>query len=145
VDIDALLTRIQAQVSSRAIRVTDHAREEMEDESISLSEVSQAILNGQIIENYPEHKCGACCLLFRITSRKRPLHIVCTTSFSMLVIITVYVPTFANCSSLRFSQVRMSLTSPQSQLSPVQSVDYIEGGSREPQTKVTVNREEVIR
>ena len=91
-DTDALLTRIQAQASARYVRVTDHAREEMEDESISLSEVLQAISKSQILENYPEHKRGACCLLFGKTSRKRPLHIVCTTSLSMLVIITVYVP-----------------------------------------------------
>lgn len=90
---DALLARLQAQASTRAIRITDHAREEMEDESISLSEVLQAISNGQIIENYPEHKRGSCCLLYGVAVSKRSLHVVCTTSLSQLVIITVYIPT----------------------------------------------------
>lgn len=93
VSTDSLLSRIQIQASARNVRVTDHAREEMEDESIALSEVLQAIPNSQIIENYPEHKRGPCCLLSGTTARKRPLHVVSTTSLTMLVIITVYVPT----------------------------------------------------
>ncbi len=48
--IDALLAGIQAQVLTRAIRITDHAREEMEDEIIILSEVLEAINTGEIIE-----------------------------------------------------------------------------------------------
>lgn len=91
-DVDALLIRIRAQATERAIRVTDHAREEMEEESITLAEVLEAIANGQILENYPDHKRGSCCLLYGLTTWKRPLHVVCTTSLPRLVIITAYVP-----------------------------------------------------
>lgn len=91
-DEDALLARIRAQAAERAIRITDHAREEMEEESITLAEVLKAIANGQIIENYPDHKRGSCCLLYGLTARRRPLHVVCTTSLPLLVIITAYVP-----------------------------------------------------
>ena len=91
-DSDALLTRIRIQAAGRAIRVTDHAREEMEEESITLAEVLESIANCQIIENYPDHKRGSCCLLYGLTARRRPLHVVCTTSLPLLVIITAYVP-----------------------------------------------------
>ena len=91
-DEDTLLVGIQAQAASRLIRVTDHAREEMEDETITLSEVLEAIASGQIIENYPEHRRGSCCLILGMTTQRRPLHLVCTTSLPLLVIITVYVP-----------------------------------------------------
>lgn len=90
--VDALLIRIRTQVSERAVRITDHAREEMEEESITLAEVLEAIINGRIIENYPDHKRGSCCLLYGLTARKRPLHVVCTTSLPRLVRITVYIP-----------------------------------------------------
>ena len=91
-DVDASLARIRIQAATRAIRVTDHAREEMEEESITLAEILEAFANGQIIENYPDHKRGSCCLLYGLTARRRPLHVVCTTSLPLLVIITAYVP-----------------------------------------------------
>ncbi len=92
-DVDELLSRIYAQAAARAIRITDHAREEMEAEEITLAEVLESVIASQIIENYPDHRRGACCLLFGLTMQRRPLHVVCTTSLSLLVIITVYVPT----------------------------------------------------
>lgn len=60
--MDAVLVQIQRQATARALRITDHAREEMEEESIALAEVLEAIAVGQIIENYPEHRRGSCCL-----------------------------------------------------------------------------------
>jgi hypothetical protein len=93
VNIDVVLVRIRTQAVARAIRVTDHAREEMEAEAITLAEVLEAVAAGQIIENYPDHRRGACCLLSGLTTRGRHLHVVCTTPQSSLVIITVYVPT----------------------------------------------------
>jgi hypothetical protein len=50
-DVDATLVRIQAQAAARVVRITDHAREEMEAEAITLAEVLEAIAAGQIIEN----------------------------------------------------------------------------------------------
>ncbi len=90
--LDTILARIRVQASARAIRVTDHAREEMEEEAITLAEVFEAISVGQIIEHYPDHRRGSCCLLYGQTTGRRPLHVVCTTELLQLVIITVYVP-----------------------------------------------------
>ena len=92
-DVEAVLVRIQTQARMRIIRITDHAREEMEAESITLAELLEAISAGQIIENYPDHRRGSCCLLYGLTNQRRPLHVVCTTSLPLLVIITVYIPT----------------------------------------------------
>lgn len=92
-NVNAMLAEIQAQTIRRAMRITDHAREEMEAEAITLAEVREAIAIGQIIENYPDHRRGACCLLCGLSTQGRFLHVVCTTSLPLLVIITVYVPT----------------------------------------------------
>ena len=90
--MNLILARIQAQARQQAIRVTYHAQVEMDDELIILDEVLEAIANGQILEDYPDHKRGACCLLHGHTCKGRPLHIVCTTAHTLLVIITVYMP-----------------------------------------------------
>ncbi|MBI3972422.1 MAG: DUF4258 domain-containing protein [Chloroflexi bacterium] len=45
-----------------------------------------------MLENYPEHRRGACCLIGGTTSTGRPIHVVCTTARPMLIIITAYEP-----------------------------------------------------
>ena len=64
----------------------------MAEEDITLDQVLQAVDNAQILENYPEHQRGACCLLSGVTGAQRPVHIVCTTAQPVLIIITVYEP-----------------------------------------------------
>lgn len=91
-DITAILQHIRALAAVDMLRVSQHAHQEMLEEDIVLEEVLQAIAEGQIIENYPDHRRGACCLLYGRTGQERPLHIVCTTDRAMLFIITVYVP-----------------------------------------------------
>lgn len=90
--MDAMLSRIQRQAVAEALRVTQHAQAEMDAEDITLNEVLAAIANGQVLEDYAEHKRGPCCLLYGRTHQGRPLHIVCTTAQLLLIIITVYVP-----------------------------------------------------
>ena len=91
-DLEVVLKRIRAQADVENIRVTQHAQQEMAEENIMLDEVLEAIATGQILENYPEHLRGDCCLLNGLTQNGRPLHIVCTTARPILIIITVYEP-----------------------------------------------------
>lgn len=92
VNVTAILKWIRSQAAAENIRVTQHAHQEMVEENIALDEVLQAIATAQILENYPEHRRGPCCLLGGITQIQRPLHIVCTTAQPVLIIITVYEP-----------------------------------------------------
>ena len=92
VTVRRALERIQNQVRRETFRLTQHAQQEMAEEGITLDEVEQAILVGSIIENYPQHRRGPCCLISGFTDSQRPLHIVCTTEQSVLIIITVYEP-----------------------------------------------------
>ncbi|MDH5186504.1 MAG: DUF4258 domain-containing protein [candidate division WOR-3 bacterium] len=87
-----LLAQIKKQASTENIRITQHAQQEMVEENIKLDEVLEAIATGQILENYPEHRRGACCLLNGSTKNGRSLHIVCTIGQPVLIIITVYEP-----------------------------------------------------
>jgi hypothetical protein len=90
--MEIMLAKIKRQAKSQAIRVTQHAQKEMDTEEITLDEVLEAISDGQILEDYSEHKRGACCLLYGRTDNGRHLHIVCTTAQPLLIIITVYEP-----------------------------------------------------
>ena len=91
-DLETVLERIRVQADAENMRVTQHAQGEMVEENITLDEVLQAIATGRIIENYPEHRRGACCLVNGVVQNGRPLHIVCTTANPILIIITVYEP-----------------------------------------------------
>lgn len=74
-----------------------HARDEMEKEEfgkIKEKEVFEAVLNGKIIEDYPEDEPYSSCLIYGRTKENRPLHIVCAyaTDTDKAVIITVHQP-----------------------------------------------------
>ena len=78
--LESALARIKSQAAAGAFRVTQHAQQEMVEEEISLDEVQSALQRGEILEPYPEHRRGACCLVSGQTDKGRPLHIVCTTA-----------------------------------------------------------------
>lgn len=91
-NLKVVLERIRAQANEENIRITQHAHREMVEEDITLNEVLEAVITGQILENYPEHRRGPCCLINGATRHGRPLHVVCTTAQPVLIIITVYEP-----------------------------------------------------
>jgi len=91
-NLGTILERVRAQAIAESIRVIQHAQQEMAEENITFDEVLQAIATAQILENYPEHKRGPCCLLNGVTDNGRSVHIVCTTAQPVLIIITVYEP-----------------------------------------------------
>lgn len=88
----ASLAQIQAQARAELLRITVHARDAMRDDALTLAEVLEAIATGQILEDYPEHRRGPCCLLGGQTRGGRPVHLVCTSAQPVLVLITVYEP-----------------------------------------------------
>ncbi len=83
---------IQEQARDESLRITQHGQQELVQEAISLDQLLQALRACQILEDYPEHLRGACCLVLGYTEAERPLHVVCTSSLPILVIITVYEP-----------------------------------------------------
>jgi len=61
---------------------------------IKVNEVREAVLNGVIIESYPDDDPYPSCLIYGKTTEGRPLHIVCAygKDEDIVVIITVYQP-----------------------------------------------------
>ncbi len=56
-------------------------------------EIEEALLSGQIIEQYPDTGRGESCLTVGFTKQGKPIHVVCGEIDNNLAIITVYIPT----------------------------------------------------
>lgn len=72
---------------------SQHARKEMEVEElgeITDNEMFESVLNGKIIENYPEDKPYPSCLIYGKKSDERPLHIVCAYAEIVCFVVNSY-------------------------------------------------------
>ena len=92
-----MLKEIQDCFRTERLYYTGHARDEMETEELGEileEEVSESVLEGKIIEAYPDDEPYPSCLIYGRTSDDRPLHIVCAYSEedSLAIIITAYQP-----------------------------------------------------
>ena len=91
-DAKSVVARLRSQAAKDAIRVSLHAHQEMVEESIMYADVQAVLSDPQLLENYPDHKRGPCCLVCGQTSAGRFVHVVCTTALELAIIITVYEP-----------------------------------------------------
>jgi hypothetical protein len=69
-----------------------HALQRINKRGILPHEIKETLLDGKIIENYPEDKRGHSCLVWGVTPEGKNLHVVCGISLEMLWIITIYEP-----------------------------------------------------
>lgn len=84
---------IRQQVRSGNYEFSGHADDERQAERIPISEVEAALLNGEILEDYPNDPRGPSCLVLGHGSPGYPIHVVCgQTPSRKLRLITVYVP-----------------------------------------------------
>lgn len=76
------------------IRITDHADEEAHADNLTFEEIITSVVQGEIIEEYPDDKPFPSCLIFGMNMRKDPIHSVWAynTVNHWAVLITVYRP-----------------------------------------------------
>jgi hypothetical protein len=89
--LDKLIAEIKSKIKFRQYFLSEHAQIERLEEDIDIIEIEEAILNSEIIEDYPEDKRGHSCLIAGYLSNKA-IHVVCGVKQNNLVIITVYLP-----------------------------------------------------
>jgi hypothetical protein len=82
---------IREKVHSGLYYWRQHAIERSIERDIEEEEVVEAILNGTIIEEYPDDKYGPSCLIFGHNGDGRPIHVQCSLPPDIWVI-TVYEP-----------------------------------------------------
>ncbi|MFP3910208.1 MAG: DUF4258 domain-containing protein [Halobacteriota archaeon] len=91
-----MVEEIKRAVAVNRYNITSHAKREMmpERDDISEKELVEAILDGEIIEDYPNDKPCPSCLVFGRTRERRPIHAVCALSKEddIAIIITAYEP-----------------------------------------------------
>lgn len=87
--MDILL--IHSAIQQDQLFFTDHAVRQMAKRGILDDEVRETILDGEIIEEYPDDKYGPSCLIFGKTLQARPLHVQCSLPPRVRVV-TVYQP-----------------------------------------------------
>jgi hypothetical protein len=91
-DIASCQRFIRHLADTRHVRISRHAQEEMDAELFDQRDVLGVLQTGNLLENYPTHQRGACCLMEGKAIDGRPLHVVCTTLHQPLIVITVYEP-----------------------------------------------------
>jgi hypothetical protein len=82
---------IKVRISIGEYRFSDHAVKRMIKRSIDRSEMEQAVLSGEIIEEYPEDKYSPSCLIYGRTKADRHLHVQLSLP-PLVVVITAYDP-----------------------------------------------------
>ena len=76
------------------VRITDHADEEAQADGLSLDQVFDGVLRGEVIEDYPSDRPYPSCLVYGETSKSEPVHSVWAYNEKSrwAVLITVYRP-----------------------------------------------------
>jgi hypothetical protein len=91
-DAVAILDLFKRAVREHQVKISLHAAEEALAEQITRPEIEEAMVNAQLLEDYPDWWLGPSCLIYGQTSRRRDLHIVASYSDLPVTIITVYEP-----------------------------------------------------
>ncbi len=88
-----MIEQIREKVVQGQFEFTRHAVDQSILRHISVQELLESIIAGEIIEDYPDDKYGPSCLIFGLTLSGRPLHIQCSYPTRPLVkIVTLYEP-----------------------------------------------------
>jgi Domain of unknown function (DUF4258) len=89
----SLLDEIRSKITDSRFEFSKHAADQTLLRGIRVQEAREAIIHGEIIEDYPDDKYGPSCLILGFTQAHRPLHVQCSYPFRALIkIITLYEP-----------------------------------------------------
>ena len=82
------------EAAAKRILFLPHALSQMSrpERMITSDEVSNAILAGILIEDYPTDARGHSCLILGFGKQGRAIHVVCAPKADYLAIITAYLP-----------------------------------------------------
>ena len=83
---------IKQMIKNEKIRWTNHVVVRLFQRNISQIDVENALLNGEIIEEYENDYPFPSCLVYGINLNNKVLHIVCGSNGEELWIITAYYP-----------------------------------------------------
>ncbi len=82
---------IKSSVRIGDFRLSLHAEIEATNENLEIMQIVRAILNSQMLEEYPNTGRGESCLLVGFAD-SIPIHVVCGFRGNAVIVITVYTP-----------------------------------------------------
>ena len=90
VEINKIIEAIKAD----RVIVSRHAREEADNDNLTLQLILFAVIQGEIIEDYPDDRPYPSCLIYGQNKQKQPIHSVWAYNQEngWAVLITVYRP-----------------------------------------------------
>jgi hypothetical protein len=88
-----IIEKIRVKIVKNDFELSPHAVNQSIVRRITVQELREAIMAGEVIEEYPNDKYGPSCLIFGFTIANRPLHVQCSyPSRTLVKIITLYEP-----------------------------------------------------
>jgi len=85
------IEEIKAKVRANEYVYTHHADIERKADGLTFAQVEEALLNGEILEQYPDTGRGEGCLIVGFAGQVA-IHIVCGWRGKKVALITVYIP-----------------------------------------------------
>ncbi|MCO5244544.1 MAG: DUF4258 domain-containing protein [Anaerolineae bacterium] len=88
-----MIEAIRLKILAGEYEYSQHALDQSILRRISVKELRETIVSGEVIEDYPDDKYGPSCLIAGETDAGRPVHVHCSYPTRPLIkIITVYEP-----------------------------------------------------
>lgn len=88
-----MIIEIREKIAAGEFEFSRHAVDQSILRHVMVQELREAMVVGEVIEDYPHDKYGPSCLVLGYTKALRPLHVQCSyPSRSLLKIITLYEP-----------------------------------------------------
>lgn len=79
-------------IQKRRYLVSHHADQERMNDRLPIRDIETAIVNGRILESYPDTGRGASVLIAGFADSGTPIHVVYGRRAELGVIVTVYIP-----------------------------------------------------
>lgn len=86
------IAKIRRLCRQDGINISRHASERLDERDITIDEVEQTILFGEVIEERPWSTPLPSCLMFYMYMNGRPLHVVVGLGANDISLITAYIP-----------------------------------------------------
>ena len=88
-----MIEAIRQKIVAGVYEYSQHAVDQSIVRRIGVSELREAIMDGEVVEDYPDDKYGPSCLIAGNTVAGRPLHVqVSYPTRPLIKIVTVYEP-----------------------------------------------------
>jgi hypothetical protein len=85
------ISEIKAKVLNNEYVYSHHAVIKRRLDNLTFAQIEEALLNGEILEQYPDTGRGESCLILGF-AKDQPIHVVCGWRGQKIAVITVYIP-----------------------------------------------------